>query len=71
MNGMMYVRGSPHDYDEWERKGATGWSYKDVLPYFKKAENMQDPTLQNSGIPWFCYLLKAIKYILWTCNVKD
>ena len=38
---MMYVRGSPHDYDSWAKKGCTGWSYKDVLPYFKKAENFQ------------------------------
>ncbi len=36
---MLYVRGHPTDYDDWAAMGNTGWSYKDVLPYFKKAEN--------------------------------
>ncbi|MEX2450332.1 MAG: choline dehydrogenase [Rhodospirillales bacterium] len=40
INGMVYSRGHPLDYDEWaETAGCTGWSYKDVLPYFKKSEN--------------------------------
>ncbi|MBB3396002.1 GMC family oxidoreductase N-terminal domain-containing protein [Rhizobium sp. BK060] len=39
VNAMLYVRGVPADYDEWESLGATGWSYRDVLPYFKKAED--------------------------------
>ncbi|WP_185984991.1 choline dehydrogenase [Aureimonas mangrovi] len=39
INGMVYVRGAPQDFDRWEREGAAGWSYADVLPYFKKAEN--------------------------------
>ncbi len=38
LNGMIYIRGSPHDFDQWEKMGANGWSYKDVLPYFKKSE---------------------------------
>jgi len=38
INGMLYVRGHPRDYDEWRQLGAEGWSYADVLPYFKKAE---------------------------------
>ena len=38
INGMLYVRGHPRDYDEWRQLGAAGWSYADVLPYFKKAE---------------------------------
>ena len=36
---MAYVRGHPYDYDRWEKEGATGWSYKNCLPYFKKAQN--------------------------------
>ena len=38
INGMLYIRGHPRDYDEWRQLGAAGWSYADVLPYFKKAE---------------------------------
>ena len=39
LNGMMFVRGNKEDYDKWEEMGAKGWSYKDVLPYFKKMES--------------------------------
>jgi choline dehydrogenase len=39
MNAMLYVRGRPLDYDAWEAQGARGWGYRDVLPYFIKAEN--------------------------------
>ncbi|MBZ7924226.1 GMC family oxidoreductase N-terminal domain-containing protein [Ensifer adhaerens] len=38
INGMMYVRGNPADYDEWALAGCEGWAYRDVLPYFLKAE---------------------------------
>ena len=38
INGMVYVRGNPQDYEEWESAGAKGWGYRDCLPYFKKAE---------------------------------
>ncbi len=41
INGMMYVRGNPGNFDEWESLGADGWGYKDVLPYFKKLENYE------------------------------
>src|SRR6185437_16021968 len=39
ISGMAYFRGHPRDFDEWADAGATGWSYEDVLPYFRKAEN--------------------------------
>ena len=39
INGMMYVRGHARDYDGWAQSGARGWSYADVLPYFRRAEN--------------------------------
>jgi choline dehydrogenase-like flavoprotein len=39
VNAMLYVRGIPSDYDRWHETGAKGWSYADVLPYFKRAED--------------------------------
>ena len=42
INGMVYVRGHARDYDEWQEKGAEGWSYADCLPYFKKSESWQN-----------------------------
>lgn len=38
INGMLYVRGQPLDFDTWAQFGNRGWSYTDVLPYFRKAE---------------------------------
>lgn len=38
INGIVYNRGQPIDYDTWASLGARGWSYRDVLPYFKKIE---------------------------------
>lgn len=40
VNGMMYVRGQREDYDSWAEMGCTGWSWRDVLPYFKKSERL-------------------------------
>jgi len=42
INGMVYVRGHARDFDQWEKEGAVGWSYKDCLPYFKRTESWQD-----------------------------
>ena len=39
INGMVYVRGNAHDFEEWESLGAKGWGYRDCLPYFKRAES--------------------------------
>lgn len=39
INGMVYVRGAPLDYDSWAQAGNRGWGWDEVLPYFKKAEN--------------------------------
>jgi 4-pyridoxate dehydrogenase len=42
INVMGFSRGDPEDYNRWARNGAHGWSYKDVLPYFKKLETFED-----------------------------
>jgi len=39
INGMVYVRGNALDFERWEAEGAAGWSYRDVLPYFRRAES--------------------------------
>src|SRR5436190_12677218 len=39
MNAMIYLRGNRLDYDEWAAQGCAGWSFEDVLPYFKRAED--------------------------------
>ncbi|MCW3838297.1 GMC family oxidoreductase [Sphingomonas canadensis] len=39
INGMVYSRGHPRDYDEWAELGADGWSWDEVLPYFKRSED--------------------------------
>jgi len=44
INAMVYMRGQPSDYDSWARLGNTGWSYRDVLPFFRKCE-----TNENGG----------------------
>jgi choline dehydrogenase-like flavoprotein len=41
INGMVYMRGTPTDYDGWRQKGCEGWGYDDVLPFFKKAEDQE------------------------------
>jgi 4-pyridoxate dehydrogenase len=44
INVMAYTRGNPGDYDRWAQKGARGWSYADVLPYFQRCETWEDGT---------------------------
>lgn len=53
INGMLYVRGNPADYDGWAQMGCRGWSYADVLPFFKKSENhtLGDPEYRGRGGP--------------------
>ncbi len=41
INGMVYIRGHASDYDHWRQLGCRGWSFEDVLPYFKKSETCE------------------------------
>ena len=41
INGLVYVRGHPLDFERWEQEGAKGWSYANVLPYFRRAESFR------------------------------
>ncbi len=47
INGMIYIRGHARDYDQWRQMGLTGWSYAEVLPYFKRSE-----ALEGGGDAW-------------------
>ena len=50
INGLLYVRGQHQDYDRWAELGCTGWSYNDVLPYFKKAQNQARGESEYHGV---------------------
>src|SRR5215510_7832670 len=41
LNGMVYMRGTPADYDGWRQRGCEGWDYTSVLPFFRKAEDQE------------------------------
>ncbi|CAH0699161.1 unnamed protein product [Spodoptera exigua] len=49
LNFLIYQRGHPEDYNDWARMGNEGWSYNEVLPYFKKSENIGVRELRNSS----------------------
>jgi len=53
VNGMMFVRGDPRDFDEWAAMGCDGWAYEDVLPAFKKIEcyTQGDPRVRGADGP--------------------
>lgn len=50
INGMIYVRGQPEDFDGWRAAGCDGWSFDDVLPYFKKAEHQERGADEYHGV---------------------
>ncbi len=50
INGLLYVRGQPEDFDHWRQLGNTGWGWEDVLPYFKKSENWEGAPAVDRGI---------------------
>ncbi|XP_057669061.1 glucose dehydrogenase [FAD, quinone]-like isoform X1 [Diorhabda carinulata] len=73
LNAMLYVRGNKKDYDRYRDLGNVGWSYEDVLPYFKKSENMTIPEFRNDKyhgkngyltIEHFRYFSKLVDWFL-------
>ena len=50
ISGMLYVRGNRKDYDAWAKLGNTGWSYNEVLPYFKKSEDNRDKKVKRTEL---------------------
>ena len=50
INGLLYIRGQSQDYNYWRQLGNVGWSWEDVLPYFKKSENNQRGTNEFHGV---------------------
>ena len=50
LNGLLYIRGDRHDYDNWKRLGNKGWGYDKVLPYFKKFECQENGENEYHGV---------------------
>jgi choline dehydrogenase len=50
INGMLYVRGHPADYNEWRRRGCKGWNWDSVLPYFRKSEDQERGPSEFHGV---------------------
>ncbi len=59
INGMIYIRGHARDYDQWRQMGLRGWSYAEVLPYFKRAETFQGGADAYHGGEGPLYVSKA------------
>jgi choline dehydrogenase len=50
INGLVHIRGQREDFDEWARLGNAGWSFDDVLPYFKRSEDQQSGQSEYHGV---------------------
>ena len=53
INGMLHVRGQKEEFDDWARAGCRGWSYEDLLPYYRKAETYHGNTPTATGLRGF------------------
>ena len=49
VNGMIYLRGNKENYNDWAARGCDGWSFEDVLPFYKKLEDHQDGETEYHG----------------------
>lgn len=61
VNTMIYMRGNPNDYDEWDSLGNKGWSFKDCLPYFEKLDKLMQPEFARHSTVLKDAFLKAGK----------
>jgi choline dehydrogenase len=50
INAMLYIRGQAADYDGWAQMGCRGWSYDDVLPYFRRSQNQERGECESHGV---------------------
>jgi choline dehydrogenase len=60
INAMIYIRGNRLDFDSWQALGNPGWTYEDVLPYFKKSENQQRGASEFHGVDGLLSVIDAI-----------
>lgn len=60
INGNVFVRGDPIEYDRWRDQGCKGWGYADLLPYFKRLEDCTDgdPAVRGRGGPMHCTVVR-------------
>lgn len=66
INGMVYIRGQREDFDDWARLGNPGWSYDDVLPYFKRSEDndLGDGDYHSADGPWKISSIAKHEYLV-------
>lgn len=79
---MIYTRGSRHDFDSWRDKGALGWAYNNVIPYFRKVEKAGEnvsislgkqgvvPITKDIGSKFVDFVIDAVEQIGMVCRVK-
>ena len=62
INGMIYMRGQAGDYDQWRQMGNEGWSWDDVLPYFKNMEDSYEGESEFHGHETHFHLHNYLPY---------
>jgi choline dehydrogenase len=70
INGMVYMRGTPTDYDGWRQRGCEGWGYDDVLPFFRKAEDQERGGNEFHGVGGPLHVSNPVRCALGDAMVK-